>query len=184
MKKAKKILNIVLNVIIAIIFIIMLFVAYSFAQVNIFHKDFANIFGYTMFQVKTGSMEPALQTGDVVIEKILKKDDSIKENDIISYKTEDYIVTHRIIEIGEDFVITQGDANNAKDEPIKKDSIIGKVIKVIPDVSIWINVFQTKQVYVMIFITIVLFIFTFSINTDDDKKAKEKMENKDDEKEK
>ena len=182
MKIGKKILEIFLNIIMVIVFLIAIISAYSFFQVNILKNDYSNIFGYTIFRVKTGSMEPTLKIGDILIEKVVNSKDEIKKDDIISFKEEDYIVTHRVVDIKEDLIIAQGDANNSQDEPFSRDKIIGKVIKVIPDLSIWIKVFKTKEVYITIIITIVLFIITFSINVEDleegHKKTKErKIEN-------
>ena len=171
----KKIFGIILNILMVIVFIIMLIVGYAFIQVNILNKDYANIFGYAFFQIKTGSMEDTLKIGDIIINKVIDSEDTINVEDIISYKEEDYIITHRVIEINGDEIITQGDANNTPDEPIKREQVIGKLEKVLPDVSIWVDVFKTKEVYISVIVTIVLFIITFSISTDDSKKESKKM---------
>ena len=42
------------------------------------------------------------------------------------------VVVHRIIQVEPDTVITQGDANNAPDAPIRKEMIKGKVVHWIP----------------------------------------------------
>ena len=78
-----------------------------------------------IYKVKTGSMEENIHTGDYIL--IYKKKD-YKVGDIVTYQKEGYHVTHRIIEINGNKVITKGDANNTPDEEISINSIIGKVI--------------------------------------------------------
>ena len=78
---------------------------------------FALIIGFRPVIVITGSMNPTIMIGDVVIIKKLPQE-QIKVGDILTYKLSengDYC-THRIIEIDEngDFH-TQGDANDSVD---------------------------------------------------------------------
>lgn len=77
--------------------------------------------------VSSGSMQPELAIGDVII---IKEVNDYKENDIITYNVNnEYLVTHRIIEINEDNFITKGDNNTSKDkEIVLKENIEGKVI--------------------------------------------------------
>ena len=163
MNIVKKILGVLLNIIMVIVFLFMILAIYMFIQVNILNKDYSNIFGYTFFEVKTGSMSGTLEIGDVIIVKILDKNDKISEKDIITYKEENAIITHRVERFEDDLIITKGDANNSEDSPIKKNQVIGKTIKIIPNVSVWIDVFKTKEVYSMVIVTVVLFLITFSI---------------------
>lgn len=177
MNIVKKVLGVLLNIAMVIVFLFMILAIYMFIQVNILNKDYSNIFGYTFFEVKTGSMSGTLEIGDVIIVKILDKDDKISVKDIITYKEENAIITHRVERIEDDLIITKGDANNSEDSPIKKNQVIGKTVKIIPNVSVWIDVFKTKEVYSMVIVTVVLFLITFSINTDDSKKTKVMEEN-------
>lgn len=174
MKILKKLPGIFLNIIMIIVFIIMLIAGYCFLQINVFNKEYINIFGYSVFQIKSGSMESKLKVGDVIIVNIIDSTDTIKKDEIISYIDEGKIITHRIVEIDENSIITKGDANNANDKPIKRSQVIGKVVKVIPNVAIWTRVLKTKEVYTMIIITIVLFVITFSINTDNENNINDK----------
>ena len=178
MSIGKKIFSTILNILIVLVLMLLVFVIYSIIQINVFNKDYANIFGYTFLQVKTGSMEDTIHVNDIVIEKILKDKNNIKVNDIISYKEENYIITHRVIEVRDDKIITKGDANNAEDDPIAKDAVIGKVTKIVPNISIWIDVFKNKSVFSLAIITIILFIITFSIKTDEEKEDKKAKEEK------
>jgi len=48
--------------------------------------------------------------------------------DVVVYQSGSVLVVHRIVELGPDTVTTQGDANNAPDEPVRMETIKGKVI--------------------------------------------------------
>ena len=87
------------------------------------------IFGYQTYFIKTGSMQPELCPGDVIISK--KYDggelDAGDNGDVVTFyekndKTQ-MSITHRVIEINGDEIITKGDANNKADDPITKDNI-------------------------------------------------------------
>ena len=84
-----------------------------------------------MYSINTGSMEPTIRIGDVVK---VKKQREYKVDDIITFKESnsyfDTYITHRIVQIAGDKIITKGDANYINDEAISKDQIIGKVVKI------------------------------------------------------
>lgn len=83
------------------------------------------VFGYRIFKVGSGSMEPTLKVNDLIL---VKKQDSYKVKDIITFKIDDEYITHRLIEQNETRVVTKGDANNAIDQDFSKDKIVGKVV--------------------------------------------------------
>ena len=70
MKKLSKILGYILNILIILVTIIIILAIYYFIQIKVFNKTYANIFGYTFFEVATGSMEPTIDVGDLIIVKI------------------------------------------------------------------------------------------------------------------
>ena len=54
-----------------------------------------------------------------------------KKGDIILFKSkEDHYVLHRILKIKKDKIITAGDYNYFKDQPITKDQILGLLISI------------------------------------------------------
>ena len=143
----KKLLNFALNVSMIIIIIILI---YSMIQKRVSKENYTNIFGYTFLEVLTGSMADTIEIGDGVIVKLTN---DIKEQDIIVYKKDNILVTHRLIEKDEGQLIAKGDANNVQDEPITGDMAIGKVIYVISNIHMW------KKVIGIVFVVfIVLFI--------------------------
>ena len=105
-----------------------------------------SIFGIHSFEVMSGSMEPSLSVGEIVV---TKKSDTIKEGDIITYEeinsnlsnkiikekkdlkvvdTTPTYVTHRVVKIIGGTIVTKGDANNTEDQPINKKQVIGKYL--------------------------------------------------------
>lgn len=81
---------------------------------------------FEIYEVETGSMEQGIHVGDYVL--ICRKNEYVV-GDIVTYKKDDYYVTHRIIKsINGNKVITKGDANNTEDEEISIHAIVGKVI--------------------------------------------------------
>ena len=80
MKKTKKInviIGYMLNILIIIVVLITMIGLYYMAQIKILKKDYADMFGYTFFEVATGSMADTINIGDVVVVKV---NDEVKEN--------------------------------------------------------------------------------------------------------
>lgn len=91
--------------------------------------------GFQFFVVMSGSMEPILPVGSVVLVQPTPYD-SIQVGDDISFVVgeERITVTHRVIEKDENnnTLTTKGVANNVSDDPIPASAVIGKVIFDIP----------------------------------------------------
>ena len=147
MNIAKKILKIIFWIILIIIVIYSTTIIFQ----KIVRKDKTPDFmGYKNFIILTGSMEPTLKPGDIVF---VKETTNINEQDIISFKVENAIVTHRVVEIenenGKNFYITKGDANNTNDQmKIEKNDIKGVYlfhIKYLGYPSIWLNELLNKE---------------------------------------
>jgi signal peptidase len=83
--------------------------------------------------VFSGSMEPAIPVGGIVVIKPVDPE-TLKIGDIICFTlTEPTSITHRIINITDQGFITKGDANEDPDQWIvKKENVIGRVIFTIP----------------------------------------------------
>ncbi|MDD5679613.1 MAG: signal peptidase I [Kiritimatiellae bacterium] len=92
---------------------------------------------YKIYTVLSGSMEPALKVGSVIV---TVPDSNYKVGDIITYKPSSYsktTVTHRISAIKNDGDIiayaAKGDANNAADSQLVVPAMItGKTVFTIP----------------------------------------------------
>ena len=81
---------------------------------------------YSIFVVLTGSMQPTISPGEMIL---IKNQGQYNEGDIVTYLDEDnFFITHRIIQINDSTCITQGDNNNIQDLPFDKNNILGSVI--------------------------------------------------------
>ena len=95
------------------------------------------LIGYEVYTVVSGSMEPAIPTGSLVMIKGVDAQEVQAEDVIAFYGGPDShaIITHRVVEnrvvMGE--FITKGDANAENDmNPVKYDALIGKVAFSLP----------------------------------------------------
>jgi signal peptidase len=106
-----------------------------------------NIFGFQMFIVKSGSMEPKIHTGSVVIDNTAN---SYKLKNVITFKVPNSkdTVTHRIVQISTKNSVTsyhvKGDANPTPDpDPVLKSNVVGKVLFSIPELGYLIAFIRT-----------------------------------------
>ncbi len=169
---AKKIVNIILDILIVILGIILLITIYNNIQIKILGNDYASFFGNSVFEVQTGSMEPAVSAGDWIIVKYEK---NIELNDIVTFEHKGQFITHRVIEAYNGTYVTKGDANSAKDTPISKDKIIGKVIKVLPHFGILRKTIFNPIVLMFLIITCYLIGITFKKPTEKEQKLEKEL---------
>ena len=165
-----KVISFILNMFLILMIIVIIIGAYYMYQIKIQKKEYANIFGYSFFEVATGSMSPTIEVGDVVITKITK---DVNKNDVIVYKDGESIITRRLIEKNEEEIITRGDANNSEDKPIKENMIIGQVIKIIPQLGTWQKILSSPEILVLIIMLIIIlstiYAYTSKAEEKDDK---------------
>lgn len=164
-EKAKKILKAVGRVLsIALIVIEVLII--MFLVVSKVQGDTPTLFGYQMYFIRTGSMEPYLEPGDVIISKKYDGGELLsgENGDVVTYHgyvgNRAELITHRVIDVEGDKIITQGDANNAADSPITKNEIeavmvhkavvIDKVYKVISTTwGFWLLIFAPIAILIV-----------------------------------
>ncbi len=149
----KKIIDYTLNILMVICTIFLLISIYNFIQVKVLKNDYSNFFGYTLFEVETGSMKPTIKPGDWII---LKTSKDVKVNDIITYKQGKNFITHRVIETYRNSYVTKGDNNNSKDSPIAQKQVVGKVIKILPKFGILKKTIFNPIVIIFSLITLVI----------------------------
>ena len=106
--------------------------------------------------VQSGSMEPTIKTGSIVLTKPMK---DYKVEEIITFKVRnsEYPITHRIKDIGaiegEKYYITKGDANEEEDQlEIRENDIFGKVLFSVPFLGYAVNFAQKPIGFAMIII--------------------------------
>lgn len=101
-----------------------------------------HFFGIAPLFVISGSMEPAIYPGDLIIIKEQKLE-KYKEQDIVTYLKQGVPFTHRIISIGEEGYILKGDNNNTTDDIVDGKTFEGKMIFRIPYIGRMIMFFKT-----------------------------------------
>ena len=175
-----------------VLFVILIF----FILLNILSMNNKSLFGFRIYRVISGSMQPALQIGDVII---IKKANNYAEKDIITYDNGLTTITHRIKSSDGDEIITEGDANDAPDKPITKDRILGKYFFRISTFSVFSIMLTGKTIYlIMVLVLFAILLFAISdrvtrnleyrrnnfkkvIKEKDNKEQKKKMPKKKDE---
>lgn len=115
MQKFKRIISIIILIIlIPILFVSAVILVNSYVKPD----EVPSFFGWKPFIVLSGSMETKILAGDVVVVKEVDTQ-TLKKGDIIAFKENDIVITHRIDEIiqedGETKYITKGDNNNTRD---------------------------------------------------------------------
>lgn len=115
MKKLKIVLSSIVLVILApILFVSSVILINSYTNPD----EVPSFFGWKPFIVLSGSMETEIYSGDVAVVKEVDLKE-IKENDIIAFKEDNVVITHRVIDVinenGKLKYKTKGDNNNALD---------------------------------------------------------------------
>ena len=132
-------------------------------------------FGYGASVVLSGSMEPTLSVGDLLI---VKEQESYRVRDVVVYQSGRMPVVHRIESISEEMVTTRGDANNAADEPIPITAIKGEVIATVPYVGYALWALKSPVAVVILLVAAVLLV-EWSFRTGKTEKEEEKERLKD-----
>lgn len=168
--KRKKIINIIMYPIIAIVLIICAMVIFQKIQNP---AKAVSVFGYKVFVIVSGSMEPTFDVGDLII---TKETDNIQKNDIITFKEENQSVTHRVIEIINDNGIkkykTKGDNNDSQDDALVNVEQIEGVYKLkINKIGKLLLHFRNPVLIIIILIIIYIF-YLILMEKDNRKKAR------------
>ena len=135
--KKKSILRHILLVILGLVLGINLYLANARSVVG---NQMPMPFGTGAAVVMSGSMEPTLSKGDLIF---VRKAEELHTGDIVVYQSDNILVVHRIITLYGDTVVTQGDANNAADDPINVSQVKGVVRFHIPYVGTLLEAIKT-----------------------------------------
>lgn len=146
------------NIVKTAIYIIILFIITFIVLLNIFSVFNVSFFKFRVYKIVSGSMRPYLNVNDIVI---VKEQNDYKINDVVTYKVDNMYITHRIVEVDNNYIVTKGDVNNVVDNKITKNQIIGKVIYRFKIFSFISKIF-TKPLF-LLFLLIIGFIITILI---------------------
>lgn len=162
-----KIINILSNIIFTLL--ILFFMVFCVFLINAKVKGKQpEILGYRFYGVLTGSMEPNICAGDLVVTKNTAID-NIKIGDVITFTSRESnnTVTHRVdsIAVSNNInLITKGDANNIQDSGfVDSDHLIGKVVKVIPGFGTILKFLNEHKVIIMSVIIGLILLWTIAI---------------------
>ena len=168
--KFKKIFKFILS---PILIIIVLFNLYIVFQKITHPNQVVTIFGYRTYIVSSGSMEPFLEVGDIILVDKVENAESINVDDIITFSNgEGKDITHRVIEIKDvnnnKFFVTKGDNNNDKDaNEVRFENIRGKYSNKIDGIGKFI--LNVKTSFGAISFVIVIFAIYFWMGKREDK---------------
>lgn len=186
MKKNKisRTINLIKNIICWMLIVILVFtmVVFIIARIN---GGTPSLFGYSIYRVSSGSMEPELMVGDVILDKTVDNPEDLKVGDVITFRSDDYgdmLITHKIIkapyeENGKLMLQTKGIANEVEDKPIRADSVKGIMICKVDYLDTVYNIFLSPWgLLIVIGLIILVFIdelIVFIKSLTDTKSAKE-----------
>ena len=128
-------------------------------------------FGIRADVVVSGSMEPVISTGSLCFTN--QKDKKIEQGDIIAYRLDDIIVTHRVVDITAEGYITKGDNNDSEDiAPVSEEQIVGKNIFSIKNAG-YIIFFLKSRSGMMALIGSIIFLSVITIIIERESRTKE-----------
>lgn len=114
-----------------LVFLILVLVVnlYTIISLIFLKKELPKVAGFAQIVVISGSMEPHIKAGDLLI---IRQQQNYEKQDVVTYRNNGALITHRIIDIDQEQAILQGDANNVADPPVALDKIEGKTVLRIP----------------------------------------------------
>lgn len=110
--------------------------------------------------IETGSMEPTIKPGDVVVdfpvansavETRFIRGGTIRTGDVVTFMPnadDPSLITHRVMTMNDDGTfVTKGDANKSPDGQVQRKQVVGKVVASVPKVGYLINSVRTHWYY-------------------------------------
>ncbi len=128
------------------------------------------VFGYATYTIVSGSMEPKLEIGDVILVKKVNSLDDLKVGDIITYHGRQgdlagKTVTHQILRIEGDKIVTRGIAKwvTSEDPAITFNDVIGKYARKSGFLTVIYALFLNKYGFLFIIIIPLLILLVVQI---------------------
>lgn len=159
-----KILKRIVEVILCIVIIpILLFNLILIFQSILYPNRIPEIFGYKVFVIVSKSMLPTIKVGDAIFIKEVPENE-LKVGDIISFRTDGYINTHRIKEIttdenGNKQYVTKGDNNKDEDrQRVRYSDIEGIYTFKLAGLGKIMNLLQNKVFLIFLAIIVISYL--------------------------
>lgn len=175
-----KIFNVVILLIIVPILIYNITLIIKYIQNPNETPDFL---GFKTYEIVSRSMEDTINKNDIIVVKKVGKYE-INENDIISFKNGNEIITHRIVQIeninGQTLYTTKGDNNRfADDEKISFEQIEGKYVFKLSKLGYLMNFLKNRYFLIVLFIILILcFIHIINVKKRIKNREEKRMMNK------
>ncbi len=166
--KVFRIARLIKNIICWVLIIVLAFTLIVFLTTRI-QGNTPSVFGYSIYRISSGSMEPELMVGDIILDKVVDDETEIAVGDVITFEGgsqfDGKLVTHKVIkapytdENGNTMLQTHGIANELDDTPISIDQVRAKMICKIPYIDTLYNLFLSPcGLLIMILLIILVFI--------------------------
>ena len=171
LKKALPVIRIVKNAVCWTLVAVLLIAIVTFLLTRLSGKT-PSIFGYSIHRIVSGSMEPELEVGDVLLNRDITDISDIRIGDVVTFsgleEFENQEVTHRVLVApyddgrGNTVIVTKGDANNVDDGEIGVEHVKSKMVAKLGFLK-WIYNFFFSVWGLIIFILLLLLIFVEEI---------------------
>lgn len=141
----------------AVLVLILVWNCYQVWSMKMLHMDLPQIFGWSQAVVLSGSMEPVISAGDLIL---IHREEDYMKGDIITFSDHGSLVTHRIEEKTENGFVTRGDANNVTDSGlVDRERIRGRAAAVIPGIGYAILFLRSQEGLLLIAVLSALLIW-------------------------
>jgi len=157
MKRALQILSVAINVILILTIGAASILAFTARRSR---DGIPTVLGHKVLAVISGSMEPAVHTGDVIIVRPLTAGQVPADGDIITFRSKDkpdMLITHRVVGTvkinGEPRAfVTKGDANDAMDlSAVSIEQVVGRYAWRVPYFG-YVSSFLHKPLGIVLFV--------------------------------
>ena len=159
--------------VIVVLLLIGAFLIYYVISAKILSKQAGGAPKISLFTIVSGSMEPAIKVGDVILDVRVDEAKTLKIGDVITFKSTnsllpDMTITHRILDIRDSSgtleFITKGDFNKTADStPVKPEDIIGKTVLKIPQLGHIQLFLATKMGWIIVILIPALGIIVYDV---------------------
>lgn len=167
LKKTWRVVRIIKNIVCwtLIAVLTLAIIVFTLTKIN---GDSPTLFGYSLHRIMSGSMEPEIETNDVILNKEVSDASEVKLGDIVTFEGgpsfDNKNVTHRVIVApydngkGRIVLVTKGDANDSDDGEIDFSVVQSKYLCKINILSHIYNFFFSNW-GLLVFIGLLLLIF-------------------------
>lgn len=155
------------NIVFAVI-LVFLAAIIAFTTIARISGNSPSVLGFSLYRVGTGSMEPALEVGDIILSRSVDPAE-LRKGDIVTFMgvsgdMAGKMVTHRVIseayeDNGDTYIVVKGDANDRPDAPVNTKNVLGVYVGKFNVLRAFFNFFITPWGLITIIALIVAAFF-------------------------